>query len=206
MPGFLLNRIGWLLLGTGGLTILGGVLVAIGAVLHVTASSSVRVVKLSLRLRPDEHAPAIGRVESASRRMTSARISLPTGPWARVRATAVQPCGWADRRADHVLDRASAVRDIGQGVQRRYDALRPLAYRYRGERQRGEPLRPSGMRTNTSRGRRGTTRCDQFGRSTVRPRVRPLEPARRRRRSAISDASLGSDVSHHESRMSKVTL
>ena len=53
MPGFLLNRIGWLLLGSGALTILGGALVAIGAVLHVTASSSVRVVKLSVRLRPD---------------------------------------------------------------------------------------------------------------------------------------------------------
>jgi len=52
MPGFLLNRIGWLLLGSGALVIVGGALVAIGAVLHVTASSSVRVVKLSLRLRP----------------------------------------------------------------------------------------------------------------------------------------------------------
>jgi hypothetical protein len=55
-PGFLLNRIGWLLLGAGGLGILGGALVAIGAVLHVTASSSVRVVKLSLRLRGGEAA------------------------------------------------------------------------------------------------------------------------------------------------------
>jgi hypothetical protein len=55
-PGFLLNRIGWLLLGAGGLGILGGALVAIGAVLHVTASSSVRVVKLSLRLRGGEPA------------------------------------------------------------------------------------------------------------------------------------------------------
>jgi hypothetical protein len=54
MPGFLLNRIGWLLLGSGVVGIVGGVLLAIGAVLHVTASSSVRVVKLSLRLRPKE--------------------------------------------------------------------------------------------------------------------------------------------------------
>ena len=52
MPGFLLNRIGWLLLGAGAVGIVGGVLLAIGAVLHVTASSSVRVVKLSVRLRP----------------------------------------------------------------------------------------------------------------------------------------------------------
>jgi hypothetical protein len=52
-PGFLLNRIGWLLLGSGVVGILGGVLLAIGAVLHVTASSSVRVVKLSVRLRPE---------------------------------------------------------------------------------------------------------------------------------------------------------
>jgi hypothetical protein len=51
IPGFLLNRIGWLLLGAGALGIVGGVLLAIGAVLHVTASSSVRVVKLSLRLK-----------------------------------------------------------------------------------------------------------------------------------------------------------
>jgi len=52
-PGFLFNRIGLLLLG-GSLWIVGVVLVAIAAVLHVTASSSVRVVKMSLRLRPDE--------------------------------------------------------------------------------------------------------------------------------------------------------
>ena len=56
LPGFLLNRIGWLLLGSGLLGIMGGALLAIGAVLHVTASSSVRVVKLSLRLRPDGQA------------------------------------------------------------------------------------------------------------------------------------------------------
>jgi hypothetical protein len=67
MPGFLLNRIGWLLLGSGVLAIVGGALVAIGAVLHVTASSSVRVVKLSLRLRPDDRAPASGRIDSAGR-------------------------------------------------------------------------------------------------------------------------------------------
>ena len=64
MPGFLLNRIGWLLLGSGALTIVGGALVAIGAVLHVTASSSVRVVKLSLRLRPDERALASAPISS----------------------------------------------------------------------------------------------------------------------------------------------
>ena len=58
MPGFLLNRIGWLLLGSGPLGIIGGALLAIGAVLHVTASSSVRVVKLSVRLRADKTAPA----------------------------------------------------------------------------------------------------------------------------------------------------
>jgi hypothetical protein len=57
MPGFLLNRIGWLLLGVGPFGIVGGALVAIGAVLHVTASSSVRVVKLSLRLRPEQPVP-----------------------------------------------------------------------------------------------------------------------------------------------------
>jgi len=57
-PGFLLNRIGWLLLGSGPVGIVGGVLLAIGAVLHVTASSSVRVVKLALRLRPQDRAEA----------------------------------------------------------------------------------------------------------------------------------------------------
>jgi hypothetical protein len=57
-PGFLLNRIGWLLLGVGPYGILGGSLVAVGAVLHVTASSSVRVVKLSVRLRGNE--PRLG--------------------------------------------------------------------------------------------------------------------------------------------------
>ena len=53
-PGFLLNRIGLLLMGTGSLWLLGVAIVSIGAVLHVTASSSVRVVKMSLRLRPGE--------------------------------------------------------------------------------------------------------------------------------------------------------
>ena len=52
-PGFLLNRIGLLLLGTSAFWV-GVALVSIGAVLHVAASSSVRVVKLSVRLRPDQ--------------------------------------------------------------------------------------------------------------------------------------------------------
>jgi hypothetical protein len=56
-PGFLLNRIGLLLLGTS-LFWVGVVVVSIGAVLHVTASSSVRVVKLSLRLRPEQQDPS----------------------------------------------------------------------------------------------------------------------------------------------------
>ncbi len=52
-PGFLFNRIGLLLLGVGGAVFWVGIaIVSIGAVLHVTASSSVRVVKMSLRLRP----------------------------------------------------------------------------------------------------------------------------------------------------------
>ena len=65
-PGFLLNRLGWLLLGTG-LGIVGGALVAIGAVLHVTASSSVRVVKLSVRLRAEDRAADPGPVEGVGR-------------------------------------------------------------------------------------------------------------------------------------------
>ena len=77
MPGFLLNRIGWLLLGSGALGIVGGVLVAIGAVLHVTASSSVRVVKLSLRLRPDDHAPASARIDGADRAVGTLRHAGP---------------------------------------------------------------------------------------------------------------------------------
>ena len=55
-------------IATGGASrfeVAGGALVAIGAVLHVTASSSVRVVKLSVRLRDDgsvspRHAAAPG--------------------------------------------------------------------------------------------------------------------------------------------------
>lgn len=56
-PGFLLNRLGLLLMGTGSLWILGIAVVSIGAVLHVTASSSVRVVKMSLRLKTGEQTP-----------------------------------------------------------------------------------------------------------------------------------------------------
>jgi len=67
MPGFLLNRIGWLLLGSGSAGILGGAFVAAGAVLHVTASSSVRVVKLSVRLRRDEPKVATERIDAAGR-------------------------------------------------------------------------------------------------------------------------------------------
>jgi hypothetical protein len=55
-PGFLLNRIGLLLLGVGSLGIGGIAVISIAAVLHVTASSSVRVVKMSVRLRPS-HEP-----------------------------------------------------------------------------------------------------------------------------------------------------
>ena len=53
-PGFLLNRIGLLLVGIGPFGALGFAIVAIGAVLHATASSSVRVVKMSVRLRGAE--------------------------------------------------------------------------------------------------------------------------------------------------------
>jgi hypothetical protein len=55
-PGFLLNRLGLLLVGIGPVGALGFAIVAIGAVLHATASSSVRVVKMSVRLRgAEEH-------------------------------------------------------------------------------------------------------------------------------------------------------
>ncbi len=56
-PGFLLNRIGLLLLGVGALWWIGVAVLAISAVLHVTASSSVRVVKMSVRLH---EGPAAG--------------------------------------------------------------------------------------------------------------------------------------------------
>lgn len=59
-PGFLFNRIGLLFLGVGSLWGLGIAIVSIGAVLHVTASSSVRVVKLSVRLRPGADPSASG--------------------------------------------------------------------------------------------------------------------------------------------------
>ena len=49
-PGFLFNRIGLLLIGVGPLGWVGLAILAIAAVLHVTASSSVRVVKMSVRL------------------------------------------------------------------------------------------------------------------------------------------------------------
>jgi hypothetical protein len=51
-PGYLLNRIGLLLLSVGPLWWVGVGVVAIAAVLHVAASSSARVVKMSVRLRP----------------------------------------------------------------------------------------------------------------------------------------------------------
>jgi hypothetical protein len=50
-PGFLLNRIGLLMLGIPKVGFIGFIVLAISAVLHVTASSSVRVVKMSIRLK-----------------------------------------------------------------------------------------------------------------------------------------------------------
>ncbi len=50
-PGFVLNRIGLLLFGFAAVRWAGFAVLAISAVLHVTASSSVRVVKMSVRLR-----------------------------------------------------------------------------------------------------------------------------------------------------------
>jgi len=50
-PGYLLNRIGLLLLSVGALWWVGVVVVAFAAVMHVAASSSARVVKMSVRLR-----------------------------------------------------------------------------------------------------------------------------------------------------------
>lgn len=78
-PGFILNRIGLLLLGLPGIgfiKFIGFLLLAVGTAIHVAGSSSVRVVKLSIRLRgPDGEearsspgapgAPAASRVEDA---------------------------------------------------------------------------------------------------------------------------------------------
>ncbi len=51
IPGFLLNRIGLLLMGIGPLWWVGLVIFSISVVVHVAASSSTRVVKMSVRLR-----------------------------------------------------------------------------------------------------------------------------------------------------------
>lgn len=51
VPGFLLNRIGLLMVGTSALWPVGIAVIAVATVLHVTASSGVRVVKMSARLR-----------------------------------------------------------------------------------------------------------------------------------------------------------
>lgn len=70
-PGFLMNRIGLLILGVGPLWILGVVILAIGTALEVTASSSVRVVKMSVRLRPgatDAQTAGPGATVAATRR------------------------------------------------------------------------------------------------------------------------------------------
>jgi hypothetical protein len=63
IPGFIFNRIGLLLLGIGPVWWLGVIVLSVGAVFHITASSSVRVVKMSVRLRgtapasPDRASP-----------------------------------------------------------------------------------------------------------------------------------------------------
>jgi len=64
-PGFLFNRIGLLLLGVGSLWWVGVAVLAIGTVLHVTASSSVRVVKMSVKLRPATDAGALAAASAS---------------------------------------------------------------------------------------------------------------------------------------------
>ena len=57
IPGYLLNRIGLLLLSVGPLWWVGVGVVAVATVTHVAASSSARVVKMSVRLRGGVPAP-----------------------------------------------------------------------------------------------------------------------------------------------------
>ena len=60
-PGFLLSRIGLLMLGVRGLHILGFILLSVGSALYAAGMSSVKVVKMSMKLIPagDAAAPAI---------------------------------------------------------------------------------------------------------------------------------------------------
>jgi hypothetical protein len=60
-PGFVLGRIGLILLGIGGAHVLGFILLSIGAALYAAGMSSVKVVTLSMKLTP---APA-GNVPAA---------------------------------------------------------------------------------------------------------------------------------------------
>jgi hypothetical protein len=53
-PGFLLDRIGLILLGVSGLQVLGFVLLSIGTALYAAGMSSVRAVKLSMKLNQPE--------------------------------------------------------------------------------------------------------------------------------------------------------
>ena len=117
-PGFLLNRLGWLLLGTG-LGILGGVLVAIGAVLHVTASSSVRVVKLSVRLRGEGPTGSLDRSRrhGGENGWMNVRVARPNPIERRCRAscaTAVSADGRGrDRHCDRTRSRSQRSLDAG---------------------------------------------------------------------------------------------
>jgi hypothetical protein len=62
-PGFVLDRIGLILLGVPGLRVVGFVMLSVGTALYAAGMSSVRAVKLTMKLGGgDEHA---GSAESA---------------------------------------------------------------------------------------------------------------------------------------------
>jgi hypothetical protein len=56
-PGFILDRIGLILLSVTGAHVLGFVLISLGAALYAAGMSSVKAVKLSMRLTTPEPEP-----------------------------------------------------------------------------------------------------------------------------------------------------
>ena len=75
-PGFLLNRISLLILGIPTIGIIGFALLAVSAVLEVTALSSVRVVKMSIRLRDPAASPPPHPIRGMTRPSRAPRLPI----------------------------------------------------------------------------------------------------------------------------------
>jgi hypothetical protein len=56
-PGFILDRIGLIMLGIDGLHVLGFLLLSVGTALYAAGMSSVKAVKMTIKFAPEDDKP-----------------------------------------------------------------------------------------------------------------------------------------------------